>query len=55
MVYIIEMKVKGEWREWNRYSAEHYGIEVSEEQIEANCMAGFAIARNYGECRIIKK
>jgi len=43
MTYIIEMNINGTWKRWNTYDNEE------------NCKAGYQIARNYGEVRIITK
>lgn len=48
MVVIIEMKVNGEWKVWNRYDQPALGCSPME-----RAEAGMKIARCYGECRIV--
>ena len=48
--YTVEMKVNGEWKVWQRYEEASCGMSPKE-----RAEAGYQIARNYGEVRIIEK
>ena len=50
MVYIIEMNINGTWEVWQRYDQPSSGISPKE-----RAEMGLKIARNYGECRIVKE
>lgn len=48
-VYVVEVKVDGEWKLWNRYDEPCLGSTPKE-----RAEKGFKIARCYAECRIRK-
>jgi hypothetical protein len=50
MMYVVEMKVNGVWKVWNRYNESACGMSPRERAEE-----GLKIARCYGECRIVEK
>ena len=42
MKYKVEMKINGNWKVWNWF------------EDEASARKGYAVARCYGECRIVE-
>lgn len=49
MKYIIEIKINGEWKLWQKYECASSGISPKE-----RAEMGLKIARCYGECRVIE-
>jgi len=49
MKYIIEMKVNGEWKLWQKYDQYSCGHSPKE-----RAEMGMKVARCYGECRMIE-
>ena len=49
MIYVVEMKINGEWKIWTKYEEGCMGTSAKERAEE-----GLKVARCYGESRIVE-